>query len=137
MNKWQEKTIKSLMNRGYDPLSASKLYEKAYKRLGKVLSPEFNREYEAYMSLASSKNVISFDIKNDRLYISKTGEDVSTETFSKAITLNRVSNLAAKYLEVDDLVESYLRGDITLDDLNKGIAEFKKHNAEYQKAGSD
>ena len=69
MNKWQEKAVRSLVNKGYDALTASKLYEKAYKRLSKAtLSQGFNREFEDYMSLVSDKNFIRFDIKSNKLY---------------------------------------------------------------------
>ena len=66
MNKWQEKAIRSLVSKGYDELTASKIYERAYKRLSpKMLSAGFDREFETYMSLVSDKNFIRFDIKSN------------------------------------------------------------------------
>ena len=136
MNKWQEKTIANLMHRGFDSYTASKIYERAYKRVGSLVSKDYNREFETFMSIASDKNFVKFDIKGNRLYIRSTGEDAKPDTFAKSMTINRVSNLAAKYLEVNDIVEDYIRGDITLNELNQRIKEFKKSNAEYQKEGS-
>lgn len=136
MNKWQEKTIANLMRRGYDSYTASKIYERAYKRVGSLVSKDYNREFETFMSISSDKNFIQFDIKGNKLFIKDTGEDAKPETFAKAMTLNRVSNLAAKYLEVNDIVEDYIRGNISLNELNQKIKEFKKSNAEYQKEGS-
>ncbi|MBO7714949.1 MAG: hypothetical protein J6S85_15380 [Methanobrevibacter sp.] len=137
MNKWQEKAIKSLVNKGYDELTASRLYEKAYKRLSpKVLSSGFNREFETYMSLVSDKNFIRFDIKNNRLYYVKTGEEVNTDTFERNYTTERLQNLADKYDEVYFWLESYNAGEMSLNELNERIKAFKIANVEYQKEGS-
>lgn len=137
MNIWQEKAIKSLVNKGYDELTASRLYEKAYKRLSpKVLSSGFNREFEAYMSLVSDKNFIRFDIKNNRLYYVKTGEEVGSDTFERNYTTERLKGLTEKYSDIDFWVEEYNAGQISLNELNERIKAFKKANAEYQKEGS-
>lgn len=137
MNKWQERAIKTLVNKGYDELTASKIYERAYKRLSKkVLSTGFNREFEAYMSLVSDKNFVRFDIKRNRLYYVKTGEEVNTDTFERNYTSERLENLAAKYDEVYFWLEAYNAGEMSLNELNERIKAFKIANVEYQKEGS-
>ena len=137
MNKWQEKAIKSLMNRGYDSLTASKLYERAYKRLSsKILSTGFDRNYETYMAIVSENNFIRFDIKNNRLYYVDTGTDVSTGDFEKQYTKSRLSSFSSKYEIIQDYIEQYDRGEISLKELNEKIKRFKKDNQEYHKEGS-
>lgn len=137
MNKWQERAVKALMNEGYDSLTASRLYHRAYQKLSpKLLATDFNREFEAYASLVVKNNFIKFDIRRDKLYVLKTGEEVNSNTFAKAHTINRLSSLGAKYLEVNEYIEQYIRGDITLNELNEKIRQFKKSNAEYHKEGS-
>lgn len=137
MNKWQEKAIKSLMEKGYDSFTASKLYERAYKRLTpSLMSQGFDRYFEAYMSLVSDKNFIRFDIKNNRLYYLDTGNDVSKSTFEKKYTIDRLKNFSEKYFDVRMMIEEYEEGKITLDELNKFIKDFKKNNSDYHKEGS-
>ena len=137
MNKWQEKAIKSLVNKGYDELTASKLYERAYRRLSpKKLSSGFNREFEAYMSITSEKNFIRFDIKNNRLYYVKTGEEVQNDTFERNYTTERLKALSSKYADIEFWVEEYNAGQISLNELNERIKAFKKANAEYHSEGS-
>ena len=137
MNKWQERAIKSLMNRGYDALTASRLYERAYKRLSSsVISKGFDRAFETYASLTQENNFIKFDIKNNRLYYRKTGEDVSSETFEKSYTRDRLGALAGKYDTIEEYVEEYEAGEITLTELNEKIRQFKRTNSEYHKEGS-
>jgi len=137
MNKWQEKTIKALMNRGYDPLTASKLYERAYKKLtSKVISSGFDRSYETYMSLVNESNFIRFDIKNNRLFYVDTGIDVSSGNFEREYTKSRLSAFSNKYEIVQDYIEQYDRGEISLKELNEKIKRFKKDNQEYHKEGS-
>ena len=138
MNKWQEKAIQTLVNRGFDEFTASKLYARAYKRLTKsVLSSGFDRYYETYMALVSEKNFIRFDIKNNRLFYVDTGEEVSSDTFERNYTTRRLENFANKYSDVWFWLEEYNAGQISLNELNERIKAFKKANAEYQKAGSD
>ena len=137
MNIWQEKAIKALMNKGYDSLTASKLYERAYKKLSpKVLSSGFDRYYESYMALISDKNFIKFDIKSNRLYYVNTGEDVKSDTFERNYTTKRLENFANKYDEVWFWLEEYNAGQMSLNELNERIKAFKKANAEYHKEGS-
>lgn len=137
MNKWQEKAINNLMNKGYDAYTASRLYERAYKRLSyKLLSHGFDRNFEAYMAIANENNFIRFDIKNNRLYYVDTGVDVSSEDFEKEYTKSRLSAFSNKYDTIQNYVESYDRGEITLKELNDLIRDFKKTNAEYHKEGS-
>ena len=137
MNKWQERAIKSLMNRGYDALTASRLYDRAYKRLSSsILSNGFDRAFETYASLTQENNFIKFDIKNNRLYYRQTGEDVSSETFERSYTRNRLEALASKYDTIEQYIEEYESGEITLKELNEKIRQFKKSNAEYHKEGS-
>lgn len=125
------------MNKGYDPLTASKIYERAYKRLNKnVLSSGFNREFEAYRALVSETNFIRFDIKNNRLYYIDTGEEVKTDTFERNYTTKRLENFANKYSDVYFWLEEYNAGEISLNELNERIKDFKKANAEYHKEGS-
>lgn len=137
MNKWQEKAIKSLVNKGYDTLTASRLYERAYKRLSySVLSKGFDRDFETYMSLVSETNFIRFDIKHNRLYYVDSGEDVSSLDFEKRYTVDRLSAFAKKYSTIEDYINMYKNGDITLNELNELIKRFKKENQEYHKEGS-
>ena len=125
------------MDRGYDPLTASKLYARAYRRLTKsVMSKGFNREFEAYMSLVSGTNFIRFDIKNDRLYYVNTGEEVSTENFERTYTRDRLSGLAGKYGQIEAYLQEYEEGRLTLSELNNLIATFKRTNQDYHKEGS-
>lgn len=133
---WRELAIKSLMNNyGYDPLTASKIYNRAVKRIT-TMTDEWNAEFQAYASLVYDNNFIKFDIKSNRLYFRKTNEDVTTERFQKAETLNRLSNMASKYLEVNNILQDYLNGDISLQELNNKIEFFRRTNAEYLKEGS-
>ena len=137
MNKWQEKAINSLMNRGYDSYTASKLYERAYKRLSSsVLSKGFDRNFETYMALVNENNFIRFDIKGNRLYYIDTGIDVSTENFEREYTKSRLSAFSSKYETINEYVNLYESGEISLNELNNLIKEFKKTNAEYHKEGS-
>ena len=125
------------MNRGYDSLTASRLYERAYKRLSsKILSTGFDRNYETYMAIISESNFIRFDIKNNRLYYVDTGTDVSTEDFEKQYTKSRLSSFSSKYEIIQDYIEQYDRGEISLKELNEKIKQFKKDNQEYHKEGS-
>ena len=125
------------MNRGYDSLTASRLYERAYKRLSsKILSTGFDRNYETYMAIVSESNFIRFDIKNNRLYYVDTGTDVSTEDFEKQYTKSRLSSFSNKYEIIQDYIEQYDRGEISLKELNEKIKSFKKDNQEYHKEGS-
>lgn len=125
------------MNKGYDSLTASKIYERAYKRLSKkVLSTGFDREFEAYMSLVSEKNFIRFDIKSNRLYYVKTGEEVSSENFERQYTSDRLEKLADKYDEIWFDLEAYKAGEISLEELKRRIALFKEKNQQYHKEGS-
>lgn len=125
------------MNKGYDSLTASKLYERAYKKLSpKVLSSGFDRYYESYMALISDKNFIKFDIKSNRLYYVNTGEDVKSDTFERNYTTKRLENFANKYDEVWFWLEEYNAGQMSLNELNERIKAFKKANAEYHKEGS-
>lgn len=133
---WRELAIKSLMNNyGYDVLTASKIYNRAVKRIT-TMTDEWNAEFQAYASLVYDNNFIKFDIKSNRLYFRKTNEDVTTERFQKAETLNRLSNMASKYLEVNNILQDYLNGDISLQELNNKIEFFRRTNAEYLKEGS-
>ena len=136
MNKWQEKTIANLIDKGYDSYTASKIYDRAYKRVGSILSKGFDRDFETYMSIVSNKGVISFDIKNNRLYYVNTGEEVKSETFERNYTSKRLENFANKYSEVYFWLEEYNAGQISLNELNERIKHFKKANAEYHKEGS-
>ena len=125
------------MNRGYDSLTASKLYERAYKKLSsKMLSTGFDRSYETYMSIISDNNFIRFDIKNNRLYYVDTGIDVSSENFEREYTKSRLSAFSSKYDVIKSYVEQYEQGEITLKELNEMIKKFKKDNQEYHKEGS-
>lgn len=125
------------MNRGYDALTASRLYDRAYKRLSSsILSKGFDRAFETYASLTQENNFIKFDIKNNRLYYRQTGEDVSSATFERSYTRNRLEALAGKYDTVEQYIEEYESGEITLNELNEKIRQFKKSNAEYHKEGS-
>ena len=137
MNIWQERTIKALVNKGYDEFTASRLYARAYERLKpSVLSSGFNREFEAYMSLVSDKNFIRFDIKKNRLYFVDTGDEVSTYSFEKRYTTERLKAFSNKYFEVRMMIEEYEEGKITLQELNNFIKNFKKNNSDYHKEGS-
>ena len=137
MNKWQEKAIRTLVGRGYDEFTASRLYARAYKKLtSKVMSSGFDRSFETYMALVSEKNFIRFDIKNDRLYYVDTGQDVSTSSFERKYTTARLENLADKYFDVRMMVEEYENGKISLQELNDFIKKFKMNNPEYHKEGS-
>ena len=137
MNKWQERAIKHLVNKGYDEFTASKLYARAYKRLSpSMLAEGYNRNFEAYASIAFENNFVKFDIKNNRLYYVKTGEEVSSANFQMNYTRERLSSLANKYETVETYLEQYENGQISLQQLNKNIADFKKSNSEYHKEGS-
>lgn len=137
MNIWQEKAIQSLVNKGYDAFTASKLYVRAYSRLSaKMLSTGFDRHYEAYRALVGENNFIRFDIKNNRLYYVNNGIDVSTETFEKEYTKSRLSSFADKYDTIKDFIRQYDNGEITLNELNEKIKRFKKENQDYHKEGS-
>ena len=137
MNKWQEQAIKTLVNRGYDTLTASKIYARAYKRLSsKIMSGGFDRSFETYMALVSDKNFIRFDIKGNRLYYVDTGEDVSSETFERNYTSRRLESLARKYPTIQGWLEEYNAGMITLNELNERIRKFKLQDPEYHKEGS-
>ena len=137
MNKWQERTIKSLMNKGYDAYTSSKLYDRAYKRLTKsVMSKGFDRAFETYAALTQENNFITFDIKNNRLYYRDTGEDVSSKDFEKSYTRSRLSNFAKKYDMIEEYLEQYENGDMSLNELNRKIEDFKRKNQEYHKEGS-
>lgn len=125
------------MNRGYDAFTASRLYDRAYKRLSSsILSKGFDRAFETYASLTQENNFIKFDIKNNRLYYRQSGEDISSENFEKSYTRDRLGALAKKYDTVESFVEEYENGEITLNELNEKIRQFKKSNAEYHKEGS-
>ena len=79
---------------------------------------------------------ISEVIKSERLYLRNTGQELTGDTFAKAYTVNRISNFASKYTEVNDKLQEYMTGDISLQQLNDYIDYFKKTNAEYNKEGS-
>lgn len=136
MNKWQEKTIANLMRRGYDSYTASKIYDRAYTRVGSIISKGFNREFETFMSIASDTNFVNFDIKGNRLYYTDTGEDVKSETFERRYTTDRLREFAKKHIDVQRKLDEYILGKITLQELNDYVAEFKKTNQEYLKEGS-
>lgn len=121
---------------GYDIFTASKIYSRAYKRMGRIISKEFNRDFEAYASIAFENNFVKFDINHDRLYLRKTGEELNGDIFAKAYTVNRLGAFASKYLEINSYLEQYMTGDISLQELNNLIDSFKKTNAEYLKEGS-
>lgn len=137
VNKWQEKTIKHLVNRGYDEFTASKIYLRAYKRLApSKLSTGYNRNFEAYASIVFENNFIKFDIKNNRLFYVDTGKDVSTTTFERNYTINRLEKFGKKYFDVRMMINEYEEGKISLNELNNFIKDFKKNNREYHKEGS-
>ena len=137
MANWKERALIYLMEeKGYDIFTAGKIYARAYKRIGKSISQDFNREFETYASLAYNNNFVKFDIKSNRLYIRKTGETLNSDTFAKAYTVNRLSNFASKYSEVNYDLQRYIEGEISLEELNRNIEEFKRTNAEYLKEGS-
>ena len=122
--------------KGYDVFTASKIYNRAYSRIGKVIDKAFNRDFETYASLVYKNNFVKFDIKSERLYLRNTGQELTGDTFAKAYTVNRLSNFASKYTEVNDKLQEYMTGDISLQQLNDYIDYFKKTNAEYNKEGS-
>ena len=103
------------MNKGYDALTASKLYERAYNRLPpSMLSTGFDRDFETYASLIYENNFVKFDIRSNRLYYRKTGEDVSSATFERSYTRNRLEALSNKYDTIKQYIEEYESGEITI-----------------------
>lgn len=125
-----------MQEHGFDTYTASKIYARAYKRTENSISKGFNIDFETYASIAYSSNFIKYDIKGDRLYIRKTGEDISTSSFEKEYTNKRLAIFAGKYSQIQHYVDLYNRDVISLENLNFLIEGFKLINADYWKEGS-
>lgn len=137
---WRAEAVSYIENKyHYDTYTASKIYNRALNRLEKMISSDFNLEFETYASIVFKENFVRFDVKSERLY-NKSWEEINEmtkEEFEKEYTNDKLRELASKYIDVQAYLNIYNGGQISLQELNDLIKEFKETNSKYAKEGSD
>lgn len=137
---WRAEAVSYIENKyHYDTYTASKIYNRALNRLEKMISSGFNLEFETYASIVFKNNFVKFDIKSEKLYDKSWNElkDLSKEEFEKEYTNEKLRELSNKYIDVQAYLNMYNGGQISLQELNDLIKDFRETNLQYAREGSD